>query len=319
MSVLLSIVIPSWNSNDNIRCCLKSIIEQNIPEDKYEVIVVNDGSTDDTLSICEQTAKDRNNYKVFSIVHSGRSSAINYGMERAAGQWAMLLWDCDRLVPNSLNHILSKVDALPLVDIIRYDGNVNFMGTSHDYIHEYGLPFTSRGFMFHINYLNKHKIFFHDYVVYDDLLFVSHALLCNCNMTSIQADVYRKGQDVYDLTKNQDPVLMQRIIMDGLKANYHLFSYVERYNLSSNVVCYNRCIDLVNKIKVPLINQMILTKYSYKEYKHEMHKCWGQDFFPVYRWERTPRCRKIVDRINQISKSYFFYKISSFLKIQFPF
>lgn len=319
MSVCLSIVIPSWNAGDKIRYCLQSIIEQNMPDDKYEVIVVNDGSTDNTLAVCEETVKGKKNCKIFTISHSGRAFAINYGMERVSARWAMLLWDCDRLVPDCMNNILSNVEKLSHVDVIRYDGNVDFVGTSHDYIHQYGLPFTSRGFMFNIFYLNKHKIFFHDYVVYDDLLFVSHALLCSCNMISIQADVYRKGQDVHDLTKNQDPMLMPRIIMDGLKANYHLFSYVERYNLSSNVVCYNRCIDLVNKIKVPLINQMILAKYSYREYRHEMHKCWGQDFFPVYRWKRTPECRNVVDRMNRVGKSYFFYKIASILKIQFPF
>lgn len=81
----ISIIIPVYNTGEYLSKCLDSLIYQTY--DNIELICVNDGSTDNSLSILEEYAKKDSRIKVFSQENSGQSAARNLGLSIATGDY----------------------------------------------------------------------------------------------------------------------------------------------------------------------------------------------------------------------------------------
>lgn len=65
-NIFLSIIIPAYNSEKYIAECLQSVIDQELDNNLYEIIVVNDGSTDDTVDIVNQFVKMHTNVHLYN-------------------------------------------------------------------------------------------------------------------------------------------------------------------------------------------------------------------------------------------------------------
>lgn len=88
----VSIIMPVYNKERYLRESLKSVLNQSFSD--FELIVVNDGSTDNCLAIIQEFARKDSRIKVFSQKNKGVSAARNLGLEKAKGQWIQFL-DCD--------------------------------------------------------------------------------------------------------------------------------------------------------------------------------------------------------------------------------
>tara|TARA_B100000315_G_C14489221_1_gene546742 strand:- start:10 stop:1212 length:1203 start_codon:yes stop_codon:yes gene_type:complete len=109
---LVSIVIPAYNEEDSIVETLKSIITMDYPKEKIEVIVVNDGSTDDTKELVEGFIQKNSTWKIDLInqVNSGKGVALNKGLKKSKGEFFACL-DADSFVKkDTLRKILPYFD-----------------------------------------------------------------------------------------------------------------------------------------------------------------------------------------------------------------
>lgn len=79
--IVISVVIPAYNAGKHLGFCLNALNQQTIDSKLYELIVVSDGSTDDTVSIAESYGA-----KVFCIDHQGPAAARNFGALKAYGE-----------------------------------------------------------------------------------------------------------------------------------------------------------------------------------------------------------------------------------------
>jgi cellulose synthase/poly-beta-1,6-N-acetylglucosamine synthase-like glycosyltransferase len=99
---LISIIVPAFNEGVCIEASIRSLLTLNYP--RYEVLVVDDGSTDDTLVRAKKMEGDYGHARV--IVHwkpnGGKSSALNFGYERAAGDFCVTMDSDSALHPDSL-------------------------------------------------------------------------------------------------------------------------------------------------------------------------------------------------------------------------
>ena len=93
MSVRISVVIPVYNAEDTIIDCLDSLAEQTINKEYYEVICIDDGSTDRTSKLLKKYIQIAN-YKIFNQINSGPARARNEGAELAVGD-IILFTDSD--------------------------------------------------------------------------------------------------------------------------------------------------------------------------------------------------------------------------------
>ena len=95
----ISVIVPVYNTEKYLERCLLSLIDQNIDQ-KYEIIVINDGSTDSSLEIAEEIAECYENVKVYSRGNGGMSAARNTGLEHARGKYIAFV-DSDDYVEKS--------------------------------------------------------------------------------------------------------------------------------------------------------------------------------------------------------------------------
>lgn len=102
----LSLVIPIYNVEKYVEKCLRSCAEQDITPDEYEIIVVNDGSPDNSLEIVERVAKDYRNVIVVSQENKGLSEARNKGLSLARGDYIWFVDSDDWIEKNCLERLL---------------------------------------------------------------------------------------------------------------------------------------------------------------------------------------------------------------------
>ena len=81
----LSIIVPVYNSERSLSRCIDSILSQSFTD--FELLLINDGSKDSSLSICQEFASNDRRIKVLDKVNGGASSARNHGMFNAQGDW----------------------------------------------------------------------------------------------------------------------------------------------------------------------------------------------------------------------------------------
>ncbi len=92
----ISVIVPVYNAEEFIERCLNSLIDQDFTGD-YEIIVINDGSTDGTPAIVEGIAKEHKNIRVYSQKNGGISAARNAGLSHVRGKY-VLFTDSDDFV-----------------------------------------------------------------------------------------------------------------------------------------------------------------------------------------------------------------------------
>ena len=104
---LISIIIPVYNVEKYIEQCLDSIKKQSYQN--FEVIIVNDGSQDNTESICKKIAQSDARFKYFSKENGGVSSARNFGLDNANGHYITFIDGDDWVDPNHLEILIKSI------------------------------------------------------------------------------------------------------------------------------------------------------------------------------------------------------------------
>ncbi len=109
-----SFIIPVYNVEDCLKRCVKSVVNQKYDSNKIEVILVDDGSTDQSGKICDALSKRYENVFVFHKKNGGLSDARNYGLKKASKEYIIFL-DSDDYVTldtcKKFNDILLEVDG----------------------------------------------------------------------------------------------------------------------------------------------------------------------------------------------------------------
>lgn len=112
---LLSIIIPVWNSDNAIRRITGSILDQSFQD--FELILVDDGSTDDTLAVLHSIEMQDARVKVHTKPNGGPSSARNIGLEKATGAYIQF-YDADDTIPRDALSIITSAIQHPNCDLL---------------------------------------------------------------------------------------------------------------------------------------------------------------------------------------------------------
>lgn len=107
---LVSIIIPVYNKNQYIEECLERISEQTYKH--YEVIIIDDGSTDGSSEICDSVASKYPWARIVHKVNGGVSSARNQGIREAQGEWICFVDVDDYPLPDMLEKMVKEKAAL---------------------------------------------------------------------------------------------------------------------------------------------------------------------------------------------------------------
>lgn len=121
--MLLSIIIPVYNIENYIIRCVGSFVKQDFPADQYELVIVNDGSTDRSLEILEQYKSIHPNrtIRILSKENGGLSSARNFGLQNAVADYIWFVDGDDWVSEDSLQKISEELHKFPDIDILEFD------------------------------------------------------------------------------------------------------------------------------------------------------------------------------------------------------
>lgn len=98
----ISVVIPVYNRGALVQATVDSALEQDLPPDEVEIILVDDGSTDDTFSVLQRLYGGNTRVRLFSIPNGGVARARNFGLEKARGEFVAYLDHDDLWLPEKL-------------------------------------------------------------------------------------------------------------------------------------------------------------------------------------------------------------------------
>lgn len=204
----LSIIIPMYNAEKYIGECLQSILNQNLPDDEYEIIIVDDGSTDASAKIVERYRTQNPVIKLISQSNAGQSSARNKGVSLASGTFLCFVDADDLLVPDSLSRVWNYVVANGLAhsggpEIITYgicggsnsEKNTDEIHTSTtngiDYIAKTNYNNGPWWYLSQKEFLQRNGIRFEEGKLCEDGMFTMTALLKAKHILVTDVDVYR--------------------------------------------------------------------------------------------------------------------------------
>ena len=114
---MVSIIVPVYNAQDSLERCLMSIIRQRYPQ--WELVLVDDGSQDDSLEICKRYSNMDSRIQVIHTDKCGVSSARNTGMENAQGEYIVFVDSDDMIHPDFLSECLSNKEDLTVTNYIK--------------------------------------------------------------------------------------------------------------------------------------------------------------------------------------------------------
>ena len=105
MNTKVSIIIPIYNTSKYLPDCLNSVISQTYQN--LEILLIDDGSTDDSGIIADDYAKKDKRVKVFHQKNQGQSAARNFGIKKASGDFISFIDSDDKIVPTFIEDLIN--------------------------------------------------------------------------------------------------------------------------------------------------------------------------------------------------------------------
>ena len=125
--LLISVIIPVYNAEKYLEQCLNSIKNQTYKN--FEVIIVNDGSQDNTDSICKKFAQSDSRFRYFSKENGGVSSARNFGLDNANGHYITFIDGDDWVEHNHLEILIKSITEnnsdIAICSYKEFDNNID--------------------------------------------------------------------------------------------------------------------------------------------------------------------------------------------------
>ena len=313
----VSIIIPVYNTDKYLKDCLDSLLNQTLKE--IEIICIDDGSTDNSLSILKEYAKIDNRIIILKQNNKGAGVARNYGMSIAKGEYLLFL-DSDDFFNENLLYDTVNVGDNTLVDIVVFlfqiykNNNIaynnetygvygfikknctNLIFNYHMEPNNFFLNFNPAPWnkLFRHSFIKKHGLYFQNNRRTNDLYFTMTSLISTKKIYFLdkvlvyyRIDLINNSQstnsyypfDFYKSLLALKRFLKEKNLFSQLKESYK--------NLVGNITIYNLNQNKENNILV------------YEELKREGFKNMEIDFIPSWKisWRFHEKYEKYIDNI----------------------
>ena len=239
MGEKISVIVPVYNVEAYLARCVESILQQTYTH--FELILINDGSTDSSGQICDHLASQYENIKVYHIENAGVSNARNMGIQLATGSWVTFIDSDDFVTQDYLATLASAVEGVnvgfviaPLhhikngivTDLPSYSGKTELWSTEETMKE---LLMTTRTSFFPVAKLFKRDLladekFNTNYHLAEDALFLTELLLkTRCSCVFIDKPVY-----YYDHREGSATTSVNRYVFDTIEVYQQIIAQVSQ-------------------------------------------------------------------------------------------
>lgn len=245
MEISLSIIIPAYNVQEYIERCILSIAKKDIDMLKIEIIVINDGSTDNTSRALEKLKNIYPSIIILNKPNGGLSSARNAGLDIAKGKYIMFVDADDYLIPHSIPQLLDILKKIQ-PDIILYNSIIeknkhrhlisfhlpesNLLLPITEYINRYTILSAAWQGLFRKELFDQHDIRMPEgkFAEDDDLVI---------KLFSVANTIYYMPTNVYmycsrenSISNNRDKAHIEKLISDRISIFKELTKYVNLFS-----------------------------------------------------------------------------------------
>ena len=239
MGEKISVIVPVYNVEAYLERCVESILQQTYTH--FELILINDGSTDSSGQICDHLASQYENIKVYHIENAGVSNARNMGIQLATGSWVTFIDSDDLVTQDYLATLASAVEGVnvgfviaPLhhikngivTDLPSHSGKTELWSTEETMKE---LLMTTRTSFFPVAKLFKRDLladekFNTNYHLAEDALFLTELLLkTRCSCVFIDKPVY-----YYDHREGSATTSVNRHVFDTIEVYKQIIAQVSQ-------------------------------------------------------------------------------------------
>ena len=299
MGEKISVIVPVYNVEAYLERCVESILQQTYTH--FELILINDGSSDSSGQICDHLANQYENIKVYHIKNAGVSNARNVGIQLATGAWITFVDSDDFVTKDYLATLASAVEGgnvgfviAPLhhikngivTDLPPYSGRKELWSTEETMKE---LLMTTKTSFFPVAKLFKRDLltdekFNTDYHLAEDALFLTELLLkTRCSSVFVDKPIY-----YYDHREGSATTSVNRHVFDTIKVYTRIIAQVSQ-------VFPNLKYELINRecwSYITVYDKIIFTSSEqYQKEKVELrtwiiqhrHEIWKDTYFTTFR------------------------------------
>lgn len=303
-----SIIIPIYNVEDCVEKCINSIIAQNYTN--YELIMVNDGSTDKSLNIIKKYENE--NIKIFSKDNRGAASARNYGLKKATGDFIWFIDSDDYICEDALDKLnkyinKNKSDVIIFKYYMQKGENITIHKDTVNLKLEENLPLFSINLwskVFDRKFLIDNKLYLKEGIIYEDLEITPY-ILCKAKSVSFYEEplyyyVNRNGSVSHQkkFNTNRDDKF---IVIDSLIDRFKKDGMYEKYK---EQLTYIAIVNYILRTTVELLG------FDKKIYKPRFSKIQTKLYEIDNNWYKN----KYIKRLPKKHQLYIYmFKIKAYL------
>ena len=272
--MILSVIIPMYNVEVYIRRCLDSCINQDLSSDQYEIIVINDGSPDNSYSIALEYAYNYKNITVLSQPNAGLSAARNAGINAAQGDYLFFVDSDDWIEDNCLSQIAGKLveeqpdvlcicrcrhDGINAFDLMKFESEDPLCGPE---ALRKGLNPMAQLSIVRKSFLSKHDLYFMVGIYHEDSELTPRMHYLATKVSFLDGPIY----NYYVNPKSIMRVVNPKRAFDGLTVCESLFSFARVLSQQDRIVFdniismyLNNTLDIISKTEKKYQKQYIQT------------------------------------------------------------
>ncbi|WP_168163138.1 glycosyltransferase [Facklamia sp. HMSC062C11] len=300
----MSIIVPVYNTGVYLEECLNSLLNQGLKSSDYEIICINDGSTDDSQTVLDMYTRKYSNIKVFNQVNCGLSVSRNRGIDLSCGKYLFFMDSDDILEDNFLSYVIQKMTDKNL-QLFLFDGKSFLDGDDAsslfiDYNREKKYGFYRSGAEL-LNELSKDRKFYSSVCLY----IVASELIKN-NIRFIEGiihedeafttEVFLRAKNVYHINYpgfqrriRPESIMTSKKTSKNFQGYYYAFLKLNELLLNSQfrksmglririVELYESLLNIYNELDEPELElityELKRVKNIAKENNYYYFKCW---------------------------------------------
>lgn len=300
----LSIIVPVYNAAAYLDRCINSILSQGLNAGEYEILLINDGSKDNSLDICKRYQDQHSSIiKVFSQENKGVAISRNKGIKEAKGDYICFVDADDYLIPNGYRYLINNyLDTS--VDILSFWSLTLDKKTKQSFMEDNnvkgeicyetkGIDFLKRGIQTFIftsiykhNFLLSNQLLFRpNMVIAEDVLFSLNVYLRNPKIRMVSSRLYRYDLHEESVIHQRDPKFMRKAIDSYMVLMQELAK--ETQENSENLQLCEGLHNIAESQCVPFISRILSSDYSISEFKQIRQKLTNKGILPLKRKNKT--------------------------------
>ena len=280
----LSFVVPVFNAGPYLEACVASLLVQGLEPGSYEIVLVDDGSTDGSGALCDALSGKHAGIRVIHQENKGVSEARNVGIGAAVGAYICLVDADDEMIPGGLAPLLPYCERG--YDLVRYwcemrqpgkkrnadrgDGSVCFEGTGREYMRRDGLETICWNYLYRKSFLVENDItFIPGLASAEDFAFMYKVLLAEPKMVEVAARIYVHKVNPGTVSTDRSAGASRQWVKNLLFVRAGVVADIVRCR-ESDPLLYQRCLVSLDEQLMAILSRILSSRYTLREYEAQI-------------------------------------------------